>query len=144
MTPNLYLLDSDAASLRHRVNLLSSDPHSRRALQRLRGEIERASVLPVADFPPDVVRIGSFVEVLDLTDGETARYVLSFPEHAEITSGRLSVFAPLGTALLGFPAGHEFTWEMPGGPRRLRILSVTPPESASAPRHAAPALFNQS
>lgn len=144
MTPNLYLLDSDAVSLRHRVNLLSSDPHSRRALQRLCGEIERAAVLPVADFPPDVVRIGSFVEVLDLTDGETARYVLSFPEHAEITSGRLSVFAPLGTALLGFPAGHEFTWEMPGGPRRLRILSVTPPESASAPRHAAPALFNQS
>ncbi|HEY9250467.1 MAG TPA: GreA/GreB family elongation factor, partial [Rariglobus sp.] len=56
--------------------------------------------------------------------------------------GRLSVFAPLGTALIGFPAGHEFTWEMPGGPRRLRILGVTPPDdfSAAAPRAARPGL----
>lgn len=132
MTAKLYLLDSDAASLRHRINLLSSDPHSRRALQGLRGELERAIVLPASELPDDVVRIGSRVEVHDLTDGETARYTLCFPEHAEITSGRLSVFAPLGTALLGFPASHEFTWDMPGGTRRLRILAVTPPEDTPA------------
>lgn len=132
MTPPLYLLESDAASLRHRLNLLSSDPHSRRALQRLRGEVERAIVLDAADLPDDVVRIGSRVDVHDLTDGETARYTLCFPEHAEISAGKLSVFAPLGTALLGFSAGHEFTWEMPGGTRQLRILAVTPPDDAPA------------
>jgi len=131
MTPTLYLLDSDAASLRLRIHLLASDPHSRRALRGLRDELERAVVLPREGLPDDVVRIGSRVEVHDLTDGETARYTLCFPEHAEISSGRLSVFAPLGTALLGFSAGHEFTWEMPGGPRRLRILSVTPPDDPS-------------
>lgn len=133
MNAQLHLLDSDAASLRHRIHLLSSDPNSRRALLGLRGELERARVLPLAGFPEDVVRIGSRVEVHDLTDGETARYTLCFPEHAEIAAGRLFVFAPLGTALLGFAAGHEFTWEMPGGPRRLRILSVVPPPAA-APR----------
>jgi Transcription elongation factor len=133
----LFLLDSDAESLRHRINLLSSDPHSRRALMGLRGELERAVVLPASEMPDDVVRIGSQVEVHDLTDGDTSRYTLCFPEHAEITSGRLSVFAPLGTALLGFAAGHEFTWDMPGGTRRLRILKVTPPDSnAPAPRKA--------
>ncbi|MCU0791430.1 MAG: GreA/GreB family elongation factor [Opitutaceae bacterium] len=131
MTSSLYLLDSDAASLRHRVDILASDPHSRRALQGLRAELARASVLPLSEFPADVVRIGSQIDVLDLTDGETARYVLCFPEHAEIAAGRLSVFAPLGTALLGFPAGHEFTWEMPGGRRRLRILAVVPPAAPS-------------
>ncbi len=132
----LFLLDSDAASLRHRLGLLASNPHSRRALKGLADELERAVVLPPAEFPDDVVRIGSRVDVHDLTDGETARYVLCFPEHAEISTGRLSVFAPLGTALLGFPAGHEFTWEMPGGPRRLRILAVSPPEEGA--NHAAP------
>lgn len=138
MPTQLYLLDSDAASLRHRINLLASDPHSRRALQGLRAELERAVVLPLEELPDDVVRIGSVVEVHDLEDDETARYTLCFPEHAEITSGRLSVFAPLGTALLGFPTGHEFTWEMPGGPRRLRILAATPPESS--PSSAPPAV----
>ncbi len=133
MPTQLYLLESDAASLRHRINLLASDPHSRRALQGLRAELERAVVLPPGDFPENVVRIGSVVEVHDLEDDETARYTLCFPEHAEITSGRLSVFAPLGTALLGFATGHEFTWEMPGGPRRLRILSVTPPDPSPSP-----------
>jgi regulator of nucleoside diphosphate kinase len=138
----LYLLDSDAASLRHRINSLSQDPHSRRALAGLRAEVERAVVLNSAAFPPEVVRINSSVDVHDLTDGETARYTLCFPEHADITSGRLSVFAPLGTALLGFPLGHEFTWEMPGGARRFRILGVTPPAdfSAAAAAAARPAL----
>jgi regulator of nucleoside diphosphate kinase len=128
MPTHLYLLDSDAASLRHRINLLAADPQSRRALQGLRGELERAIILASPHFPADVARIGSRVEVHDLEDGETARYTLCFPEHAEISAGRLSVFAPLGTALLGFPAGHEFTWEMPGGARRLRILQVSPPD----------------
>ena len=56
-----------------------------------------------------------------------SRAAASSPEDADITAGRLSGFTPRGTALLGFPSGHEFTWEMPGGPRRLRILGVTPP-----------------
>lgn len=142
MTTPLYLLDSDAASLRHRINSLSQDPHSRRALAGLRGELERAIVLSAGQLPPDVVRINSVVEIHDLTDGDTARYTLCFPEHAEISAGRLSVFAPLGTALLGFSAGHEFTWEMPGGPRRFRILSSTTPDEfpAAAASAARPAL----
>ena len=130
MNPPIYLHDSDAASLRHRVNSLSQDHHSRRALASLRGEIERALVLPAESFPANVVRIGSVAEVHDLTDGDTSHYTLCFPEHAEISAGRLSVFAPLGTAILGFPVGHEFTWQMPGGPRRLRIQKVTPPSAS--------------
>lgn len=137
MHPPPYLLDSDAASLRRRIDDLSRNPHSRRALAGLRAELARALVLPAASLPPDVVRIGSAVEVLDLTDGEISRYTLCFPEHAEISAGRLSVFAPLGTALLGFSAGREFAWEMPGGLRRLRILAVTPPSAFSAPASTA-------
>jgi regulator of nucleoside diphosphate kinase len=137
MSSPLYLLDSDAASLRHRINSLSQDPHSRRALAGLRAELERAVVINSEDFPANIVRINSLVDVHDLTDGETARYTLSFPEHADITIGRLSVFAPLGTALLGFPAGHEFTWDMPRGQRRLRILGVTPPNDFPAAAHEA-------
>jgi regulator of nucleoside diphosphate kinase len=142
MSSPLYLLDSDAASLRHRINSLSQDSHSRRALAGLRAELDRAIVLNSDDFPANIVRINSVVDVHDLTDGETARYALSFPEHADITVGRLSVFAPLGTALLGFSSGHEFTWDMPGGPRRLRILGVTPPNDfpAAANTAARPAL----
>lgn len=142
MSSSLYLLDSDAASLRHRINSLSQDPSSRRALAGLRTELERAVVLAAGAFPDEVVRINSVVEVHDRTDGEIARYTLCFPEHADITVGRLSVFTPLGTALLGFPSGHEFTWEMPGGPRRFRILGVTPPNDfpAAANQAARPAL----
>lgn len=142
MNPPIYLPDSDFASLRHRIDSLSQDTHSRRALAGLRGELERALVLPHDSFPADVVRIGSVVEVHDLTDGDTSRYTLCFPEHAEIGAGRLSVFAPLGTAILGVPAGHEFTWQMPGGTRRLRLLGVTPPTDfpVAAPSAARPAL----
>jgi len=41
----------------------------------------------------------------------------------------------MGTALLGYRAGDEVEWQMPGGLRRLRIERVLPTEE----QHASPA-----
>ncbi|MBM4378068.1 MAG: GreA/GreB family elongation factor [Deltaproteobacteria bacterium] len=47
-----------------------------------------------------------------------------FPRDADSASGRVSVLAPLGCALMGLRAGQEIRWQMPEGKRRLRVLSV--------------------
>jgi regulator of nucleoside diphosphate kinase len=96
-------------------------------LQQLQSELERALVLTWAETPADVVTMHSQVRVLDLESGDKSDYTLVFPPEADVPARRLSVLAPLGTALLGFREGDEIEWMMPGGMRRLCIERVHQP-----------------
>lgn len=121
---HIQISETDVARLGFVLAALAGDRRSLKATARLRDELSRAVVVP--EHPPDVVGIGSVAEVADLESGEVDRYTLTLPEQADVAHGRLSVLAPLGTALLGFAEGDEFEWEMPGGLRRLKIRRVWP------------------
>jgi regulator of nucleoside diphosphate kinase len=107
-------------------------------LQQLQGELERAAVFQWDETPKDVVTMHSEVRVFDLESGERNTYTLVFPAEADIAAKRISVLAPLGTALLGFREGDVVEWIMPGGERRLRIERVRQPERPAAEIRAAP------
>jgi regulator of nucleoside diphosphate kinase len=47
-----------------------------------------------------------------------------YPREADAAAHRVSVLAPLGTALLGNSAGDVVEWQMPGGTRCFRIERV--------------------
>jgi regulator of nucleoside diphosphate kinase len=50
-----------------------------------------------------------------------------------VANNRISVLAPIGTALLGYGAGTTVEWQVPSGLRRFRILNVEyQPEAAGA------------
>lgn len=93
-------------------------------VRRLQEELERAIILAPHEMPPRVVRLDSRVTFEDLTDGSVECYTLTLPEQANADEHRLSILAPIGTALLGYAEGDELDWETPGGVRRLRILTV--------------------
>ena len=110
-------------------------PHARRAasdrdhLLELEDEIDRATIVGADALPSDVVALESTVIVLDVDSGSHASYTLVLPAQADIAEGRVSVLAPLGTALLGCRVGEVVEQRAPGGLRRLRIHAV---------QHAAP------
>ena len=118
------------------------DGHSEAALRdqehlrELKIELERALVLDRAHVTADVVTMQSRVQILDLSSGRREQYILSFPSEADVSERRLSVLAPLGTALLGYREGDELEWEMPGGLRRLRIETVSQPAAKLRRPHA--------
>lgn len=100
-------------------------------LDALQEELERAEVVEPADLPADVVTMRSRVRVRDLGSGQDAVYTLVFPREADLDAGRLSVLAPIGTALLGYRQGDEIESPVPGGLRRLKVLKVLfQPEAA--------------
>jgi regulator of nucleoside diphosphate kinase len=74
--------------------------------------------------PPDVVTMNSRVRIKDLNRGRELTYQIVFPEHADLDENRISVLAPIGTALLGYRAGTTVEWQVPSGTRRFRILGV--------------------
>ena len=96
-------------------------------LEELRAELERAVVVQPRAIPAEVITMNSRIRVLDLDRRKRCNYMLVFPNDADVEAGRISVLAPLGTALLGFRKGDELEWAMPGGVRRLRVERVSQP-----------------
>jgi regulator of nucleoside diphosphate kinase len=93
-------------------------------LTALAGELQRARVVPWAQLPQDVVAMNSTVRLRDLETGEEETYTLVYPADADIEENKLSVLAPVGTALLGYRAGDVVEWPVPAGVSRFRIEEV--------------------
>lgn len=88
---------------------------------RLKGELDRATVVADGELPSGLVTMNSRAEVLDLATGEPSTYTLVFPDDADIDDGRISVLAPLGTAMIGYRTGDKFSWPTPGGTIRFQV-----------------------
>jgi regulator of nucleoside diphosphate kinase len=104
----------------------------------LADELESAEVVEAERVPPDVVTMRSRVRVLDMVSGQAATYTICYPSEADLEAGRLSVLAPIGTALLGYREGDVVEWPVPGGVRVLKIEKLEhQPEAAARPRRRA-------
>ena len=100
-------------------------------LNKLEAELERAEVVDSNDIPADVITMRSKVRLKDLVSGESNTYSLVFPTEADFTGGKISVLAPIGTAILGYRLGDTIEWEVPSGLRRLKVEEILyQPESA--------------
>jgi regulator of nucleoside diphosphate kinase len=120
--PNVYLSSHD-----HRLvsQLLAAAGPKLGAIDRLRCELSRAIVLDPDATPANAAGLNSRVEVIDLDTGEQDAYVLTLPAAADPDQRRISILAPVGTALLGYREGDEVEWPTPGGLRRLKLVRVT-------------------
>ncbi|MFA6954882.1 MAG: nucleoside diphosphate kinase regulator [Thermoanaerobaculia bacterium] len=113
---------------KHRLSTLlggiDTSGEDREHLDDLRYELERATVIVPSQVPPDVVTMHSLVRVTDLDDRRELVYAIVYPHEANYANGKISIVAPLGTALLGYRAGDTIEWQVPGGRRRLRIEEI--------------------
>jgi regulator of nucleoside diphosphate kinase len=139
MTLPIYITENDARRLRPLAQsaTLQRGPDAEN-LKRLEAELARARIVPEHELPADVITMNSTVELEDLTDGERFTYTLVFPEHADADHGRISILAPLGTAMLGYRVGDEFEWPMPGGLVRVRVLRLVGRANPQATPSAVP------
>ena len=97
----------------------------------LEREMEQAIVVKPEEVPATVVTMNSEVQVVDLDTQERRWLTLVFPSMAGIETGRVSVLAPLGTALLGSREGTRVAWQTPRGARHLQVERVLyQPEAA--------------
>ena len=124
----IYITKADMTRLR---NLIEAQKGSRDDLTRLQSELDHARVVEPEEIPGDVITMNSKARLRDLDDQEEMTFTLVFPEHASIDHDRISVVAPIGTAMLGQREGDEFEWEVPAGRVRLKVIKVLyQPEAA--------------
>ncbi len=99
-------------------------PHDEQHRQALAEELDGAIVVAEGDVPDDVLTMNSRARVRDLTTRREFECQIVLPGKADPGKNRISVLAPIGTALLGYRAGDTVEWPVPAGLRRLRILAV--------------------
>ena len=88
-----------------------------------------------ADLPADVISMNSIahVRVEDALAGDHEyELALVYPRDADGGSDKVSILAPVGSALLGLRIGDSIEWPMPGGrSARLQVLGIRyQPEAA--------------
>lgn len=90
----------------------------------LQEELNKATLVKRDELPEDVVRLNSRVIIKEGSRNKLIELVLVVPEKADIKQRRVSVFAPIGTALLGFRQGEKVKWEVPSGSKTFTIIKV--------------------
>jgi regulator of nucleoside diphosphate kinase len=109
----------DLARLRHVIDL-----HDTPTAEQLDSELQRATVFDSHDVPPTVVTMNSEVVYEDCATGERRAVRVVFPNEADAGRGRVSVMAPIGSALIGLSVGQETEWRVPGGRKRIRVVEI--------------------
>jgi regulator of nucleoside diphosphate kinase len=124
----IYISDTDLERLERLLGgprrWRSRNTRDSEYLEALEAELDRAQVLPAGEIPEDVVTLHAPVRVTDLDHGHQRVLTLVFPGEADSTQGKISVLAPIGTALLGYRVGDIVEWRVPGGLRRFRIDAI--------------------
>ena len=128
----IYITEFDIERLRKLLERSGGwSKKDREFLRDLEDELDRAVVVAPQDVPCDVVTMNSRVCIKDLDTAEEMILRLTFPSDADFGEGKVSIMAPIGTAIIGYRAGDTVTWKVPGGVRRLKIVSVLyQPEAA--------------
>ena len=93
-------------------------------VNELQGELKKAKLVNKDNFPSDVVRLNSRVKIKDVNKGKVMDLTLVTPDKADIRERKISVMAPVGTALIGFKKGQKINWQVPGGRRTFTIMEV--------------------
>jgi len=96
----------------------------RQNAELLKEELKKAILVKAEELPADVVRLNSKVTVQEGTGDRLIELTLVVPEKANIKERRISVFAPLGTALIGFRQGEKIKWRVPAGNKTFTIVKV--------------------
>ncbi len=94
--------------------------------EELEAELARAEIVDPRAIPPTVVTMNSTVRFSVVSSSEEFTLRLVYPKDIDGGSGKISILAPIGSALLGLAQGDEIEWPKPGGGLvRVRIEEVT-------------------
>ncbi|NLV25446.1 MAG: nucleoside diphosphate kinase regulator [Deltaproteobacteria bacterium] len=128
----IFITDFDLGRLENllgKIDMTKSRDTSH--LEDLEFELGRAEIVDPKKIPPDVITMNSRVRLLDIDSEEEKVYTLVFPHDADPKENKISILAPIGTALLGYRVGDIITWQVPGGTRQFKVVEIIyQPEAA--------------
>lgn len=125
MNHTLLLTQNDRRRLGAELENIHADGTERRDyLQSLEAVLADARGIDPTNPPQDMVTMSSTVELRDPDTGDIETYSVVYPERVDISLNRISVLAPIGTAVLGCRVGDVVEVRIPSGRRRIRVEDI--------------------
>ena len=111
--PNIIISSLDAERLE---KLLDSLPKgSFPGKKELETELTRADIVDPEDIPSTVITMNSTVKFKVESSPEDFTLTLVYPKDLDASSNKISILAPVGSALIGLSVGDTIEWPKPGG-----------------------------
>jgi regulator of nucleoside diphosphate kinase len=132
-TATIYITETDLERLRNLIELIRNQ--NERAhfpyINTLEEKLEYAETALSENIQSNVITMRSKVRLHDVETGKDTTYTLVFPNEANVDEGKISILAPLATAILGRNLGDMVDFKAPSGLRRLTVDEIIyQPESA--------------
>jgi regulator of nucleoside diphosphate kinase len=125
MQKEVMISKLDSQRLRERIALTKTTKES----YALLNEISKAVIVEPQEIPADVVTMNSIVQFQFSKKAWEMQIV--YPEDADIQKNKVSIFAPIAAAMIGYRKGDVVDWSVPGGNIQLEILNIIyQPEAA--------------
>jgi len=94
----------------------------------LKGKLNRADIIDCTKVECDRAVFGTVVSLLDLDTEEKVTYQLLGPDDADYDTGSISIYSPVGSAIVGHSVGDKISVELPRGERHLEVIDIARPE----------------
>lgn len=132
--PEIVLSRLDAERLEKMLDHM--DGKSFPGLAELEEELARARVVEPREVPSTVVTMNSTVRFKFASSDTPFSLTLVYPKDADGSKDKISILAPVGSALLGMKEGDEMNWPAPnGGTIKVSIIEVTYQPERSGDMH---------
>jgi regulator of nucleoside diphosphate kinase len=120
----IYITELDLNRLQRLLDLMEGSLRNKEHLLKLEEELLKGQIVPSDEVPPDVITMNSRVRLKDMDSGDEMVYSLVYPNDADPAQNRISILAPIGTALIGYSVGDVVEWKVPSGLKRLKVEEI--------------------
>ena len=94
-------------------------------------ELKRAKVVSPTEIPADVITMNSRVRLKEMKSAAELDIDIVYPKDADVGKRKVSVLAPVGTAVLGCKVGDEVKWPVAQGMVTYKVQElIYQPEAA--------------
>ena len=128
----IYITDDDMKRLKELIMVAREfGKENEKYLRDLEGELVRGKVVKSQDIRNNIITMNSKIRLRNIDTQEEMIYQLVFPDNADVNQSKISILAPIGTALLGYKVGDIIEWKVPAGLTKLKVEEILyQPEAA--------------
>ena len=128
----IYITNNDMKRLRELIMVAKEFGNKdKKYLRELEDELDKGEVVNSRDIPNNIITMNSKVRLRDINTQKEMICWLVFPDDSNADQGKISILAPIGTALLGYKVGDIIEWKVPAGVTKLKVEEILyQPEAA--------------
>lgn len=122
--PEITISSLDATRLDALLDRLPNKSFPGKA--HLEEELARANIVKPHEMPSNIVTMNSTVRFIIEPTKDEFELTLVYPKDIDSSGTKISILAPVGSALLGLATGEKIEWPKPGGGTlKVKISDIT-------------------